>query len=123
MKRWRLTTQAEMTLADIAEWTARHFGVAQAIAYRDALIDRINKLASGQPPHGRPCDVLLRGKRSAAGLRYYREGSHYLVFREREDTLVVLDFFHGHMDLDHHIAELVARARNDARDRDDDREQ
>ena len=115
MKPWRLSQQAEQRLSEIAEWTTRQFGLAQAVAYRDALIDRISGLASGRPPHGRPCEVLMRGRRNAGGLKYYREGSHYLVYRETRSELIVLEVFHASMNLEGHIGALTAgeRAQDD----------
>lgn len=110
MTSWRLTPQAEESLAEIAEWTARQFGRRQALAYGDALIDRINGLAAGLLPHGRPCAALFRGEpdeQALAGLLYCREGSHYLIFRQTAETLIVLDILHGSMDLERHVSELA----------------
>lgn len=106
MKSWQLTQHAEWRLTEIAEWTAKQFGRAQALAYQDALIERINLLASGEPPHARSCEVLMRGCRAAPGLLYYREGSHFIIMRETSDKLEILDFLYERVDLVSHIERL-----------------
>jgi len=106
VKSWRLTRHAERRLTEIAERTVKEFGRAQALAYQEALIERINSLASGQAPHARSCEVLMRGRRLASGLLYYREGSHYIIIRETADTLEILDFLYERFDLVRHIERL-----------------
>jgi plasmid stabilization system protein ParE len=78
LKAWRLIRHAERRLAEIAEWTAKAFGSAQALAYQDALIERINLLASGD----RPCKALMYRRHAVLGLLYHREGNHYIIMRE-----------------------------------------
>ena len=112
MRSWRLSAQAEHTLTEIAEWTARQFGRQHAIAYQDALIDRIDRLAAGALPRGQSCAVLFQDEpdeQALADLRYYREGSHYLVFRETAEALVVVDILHVRMDLGRHLRSLAGR--------------
>lgn len=106
MKLWRLTRHAERRLAEIAEWTVKEFGHAQALVYQEALIDRINLLASGKAPHPRSCEVLTRHCRAARGLLYYREGNHYIIMRETTDRLEILDFLYERFDLVGHIERL-----------------
>ena len=109
MKPWRLTRHAEQRLTEIAEWTAKRFGAEQALAYQDALIERIKALASGDPPTARACEVLIQGQPAARGLLYYYEGSHYIILRESDEKLDVLDFLHERSDLPKHIASLEGR--------------
>lgn len=112
MKPWRLTPQAEQSLAEIAEWTVRQFGPRQAAAYRDSLIERIDRLTAGRLPHARSCSVLFQGEPDAgnfAGLTYYREGSHHLILRDAPEELVVLDILHVGMDLERHLSVLTDR--------------
>ena len=106
MKPWRLTRRAERSLVDIFAWTIEQFGERQAIAYRDALIERIDLIAQGQPPLPRPCGLLMQGHSSADDLVYYREGGHYIVMRDSEDALIVLEFFHQATDLPRHLQTL-----------------
>ncbi len=114
MTSWRLTPQAEESLAEIAEWTARQFGRRQALAYCDALIERISGLATGALPHARPCAALFKGEldeQALKGLTYCREGMHYLVFRQEAETLTVLDILYASMDLERHVSELAGAKR------------
>ena len=98
MKPFRLTPQAEARLTDIALWTINQFGVDQVRCYERELIDRLKALASGDPPHGRPCGLLVPG-RNSDDLYYYRQGQHYIVYRDTPALLTVIDFVHGSRDL------------------------
>ena len=92
-------------MADIAAWTVRQFGRNRAEAYRDALLDRIARLAAGALPRARSCAALFRGEpdeQAFARLLYYREGGHYLILEETATELVVVDILHGRMDLPGH---------------------
>jgi plasmid stabilization system protein ParE len=159
VKPWQLTRCAERSLAEILAWTIKRFGEHQAMAYRDALIERIDAIAAGLPPHPRPCGLstrkfhqpatatanhhavarsapvcqlnveqttpslpngprtaprralgglathvdetsgFMRGHPGAADLVYYREGGHYIVMRDSDEVLIVLEFFHQASDL------------------------
>jgi len=105
MKPWRLTEQAESSLRDIAIWTIKHFGKQQAVKYRDNLIDCINQLASNNPPPSKSCGSLIQD--SNTEFFYYKQGSHFIVFRETEKQLEILEFFHQRMDLPTHIKNLT----------------
>ena len=107
MKPWRLTRRAEDSLVEIFSWTLSRFGERQAIAFRDALIERIESIAAGQPPHPRPCGLLMREHPGADDLVYYSEGGHYIVMRDSEEALIVLEFFHQATDLPRHLQALT----------------
>jgi len=103
---WRLTRRAESSLVEIFAWTIERFGERQAIVYRDGLIERIELIAQGQPPHPRPCGQLMHGRASADDLVYHREGGHYIVMRDSDDALNLLEFFHQATDLPRHLQTL-----------------
>lgn len=107
MSRFRLTPRAVESLTSIFGCTIERFGPQQAAGYRDALIERCQALAEGRPPHGRPCDLLLKGQAEAAGLLYAREGGHFVLFRKDEAGIVVIDFVHERRDLPRMIERLV----------------
>lgn len=109
MKPFRLTRQAEARLADIALWTVDSFGVDQARRYERELINRLKALASGNPPHGRPCGLLIPGEDSGDDLYYYQQGRHYIVYRDTPELLIVVDFVHGSRDLPRILEELANR--------------
>lgn len=108
MKQWRLTPCAEESLVDIFTWTIKNFGERQALAYRDGLIARINKLASGALPHGRSCAALMQGRIGAESLTYYREGGHYIIMRDTDELLEVLEFFHQSSDISNQLIKLTS---------------
>lgn len=100
MRGYRLSIQAEQRLEEIFGWTIDNFGVEQAIRYKDQLILRLSSLATGDLPRGKSCNLLLEGKREASDLEYYREGRHFIIYRNTSEGILVLDFVHGSRDLD-----------------------
>ncbi len=94
MKPWRLTPQAEQSLIDIAVWTFDRFGQAQALAYRDGLIKQIDAIAVGTPPHPRSCGLLMPGRSDVEGLTFYREGGHFIILRQTDELLEIIEFLH-----------------------------
>lgn len=106
MRAYRLSPQAEQTLEDIIGWTINHFGIEQATRYKDQLTSRLSSLAADDMPHGRSCNSLLAGKRDAVDLEYYREGRHFIIYRNSSEGIFVLDFVHGSRDLDDILDEL-----------------
>ena len=106
MRGYRLSRQAEQRLEEIIGWTIDHFGIDQAIKYKDRLIVRLSCLAMDEFPHGRPCNILISGKRNVTDLEYYREGRHYIIYRNTATGLYVLDFVHSSRDLEAIIQDL-----------------
>lgn len=103
---WRLTPRAEEALVEIALWTIRRFGMAQADAYEAELVGRCDALARGDLP-GQDC-ALLAGQ-GAEGLRFIRAGRHFVVYAELAGEIVVLDEIHGRADLPQRLRALQAR--------------
>jgi toxin ParE1/3/4 len=103
---FRLSRQAEQTLENIIGWTIDHFGIEQAAKYKDQLISRLSTIATNDMPHGRSCNGLLAGKRNAVDLEYYREGRHFIIYRNTSEGIFVLDFVHGSRDLESILHEL-----------------
>jgi plasmid stabilization system protein ParE len=106
MRGYRLSLQAAQRLEEIIGWTIDHFGIDQAIKYKDRLIARLSCLAVDEFPHGRPCNVLISGKRNVTDLEYYHEGRHYIIYRNTAAGLYVLDFVHSSRNLDSIIEDL-----------------
>ena len=110
MKRVRLTLRAEARLAEIAAWTFDRFGPAQASAYEAELLRRIDALTRAEAV-SRPCAALLPGSAGARDLRYIRAGRHYLIFVERAEAIVILDFVHASRNLEKVLADLARNNR------------
>ena len=106
MRTYRLTLQAEQTLVDIIGWTIDQFGIEQAIKYKELLENRLSSLASGKAPHGKPCNLLVSGLLDMNDLEYYRQGRHYIIYRNTDDELLVVDFVHGSRNLEAIIQDL-----------------
>lgn len=106
MKRIIYAPAALASLEDILEWTIETFGDDQAQTYADRLARRLEAIAAGQPPHPRPCAVLLQGKRDVPGLTCFREGMHYLILRETGHALELAEIFHERMNLDARLRNL-----------------
>ena len=73
------------------------------------LLQRLESLASVEISYAQSCAPLLPDHPNAAGLKYVREGSHYLILRETADLLELVEIFHVSMDLERHIGALAAR--------------
>jgi toxin ParE1/3/4 len=106
MRDYRLSIQAEQRLEEIFGWAIDNFGIEQAIRYKDQLILRLSSMAAGELPQGKPCNNLLEGKREASDLEYYREGRHFIIYRNTPDGILVLDFVHGSRDLEAIVKEI-----------------
>lgn len=103
-RRWRLTPRAEDALVEIALWTIGRFGAAQADAYETELIGRCEALARGDLA-GQDCSMLAGT--GAEGLRFIRVGSHFVVYIEVGDKVVVIDVIHGRADLPRRLKALM----------------
>lgn len=101
---WVLTRQAERSLADIATWTIESFGMRQAEAYADDLIEACQALADDLIP-SRDCRRLVDTELQE-DLRFGRVGQHYVIFILGPDRMIVVDFLHVRMDLPARLAAL-----------------
>jgi toxin ParE1/3/4 len=106
MRTYRLSLQAEQTLENIIGWTIDQFGIEQAIKYKELLENRLSSLASGKAPHGKPCNLLVSGLLDINDLEYYRQGRHYIIYRNTDNELLVVDFVHGSRNLEAIIQDL-----------------
>ncbi len=109
MKPLRLTPQAEARLTDIAHWTVNQFRADQARRYEREVIDCLKALASGNPPHGRPCSLLVPAKDFDDALCHHRQGQHHIIYQDTPVLLIVVDFVHGSRDLPGILADLARR--------------
>ena len=108
-KPWRLTRQAEASLADIALWTIKTFGARQAEAYEEDLIARCRAIANGTA-QSQSCRHIIDPD-LPEDLRFARAGQHFIVFIESANAVVIVDFLHGRSDLPARLARLSERDR------------
>ncbi len=113
MKEVKLSRVAEAVLGEIFDYSIANWGPARAREYKRRLLARIRALARAEPPHARPCAVLMAGKRQAAGLGYVREGSHFIILRETAERIEIVDFLHQSRDLERLIDRLAGTERGD----------
>lgn len=107
MKDIRISSAAAAALADILEFSIQRWGLVRAERYKQELLDRVCSVARGEPPAPKSCEVLMRGKRNAAGLCYCAVGRHFIVLRETATSIEVVEFFHQSRDLDRLISRLA----------------
>lgn len=100
-KPWRLTRRAEAALIEIAEWTLETFGLRQAEAYEEDLIDCCRDIASGVA-QTQDCRRLINPD-LPEDLRFARSGQHFIVFIEDDAQVIILDFLHNRTDLPRHL--------------------
>lgn len=103
-KPWRLTRTAEASLIDIAHWTLKTFGPAQASAYEEDLIARCEEIANGTALT-QDCRLLIDPHLSE-DLRFARAGQHFIVFVEYPEQIIIIDLLHSRSDIPRHLAEL-----------------
>lgn len=92
----RLTRRALTMLDQTRDWTAAHFGPAQAERYLAALARHIEDLAEGRVT-GRDLGALVA--RAPAGYQYSRFGRHFVIHVATPDRLDVIDIIHQSMDV------------------------
>ncbi len=111
MKDIKISPAAEAALADILEYSIERWGPARAEEYKIQLLERVRSVARDELPHPKPCQVLMQGRRDAAGLCYCREGGHVIILRETATRIEVVEFIHQSRDLERLIDRLAGEAR------------
>ena len=106
MKRIIYAPAALDSLEDILNWTIEQFGDDQAARYIGRLVARLEALAADRPPRTKPCSQLVQDRRDAPNLRYYREGRHYLILRETDDCLELVEVFHAQTNIETRLSDL-----------------
>ena len=106
-QRWRvrLSTAAELDLANILKWTAENFGARPAEIYRDTLIAAIVELTSGPGVLGSKArDDIIKGLRTLHVARHRRRGSHFVMYRSGANrTIEIVRILHERMDFRRHL--------------------
>lgn len=92
----RLTPAAQQDLDSIFDYTAEHWGVAQAIRYTTDIKDACESIANA-PTQGRDCGHIRAGYRSRA------VGRHTLYFKAAPYGVAVVRILHDRMDVTRHL--------------------
>lgn len=93
MKRWRLTRKARADLADIWNYTADLWGIAQAERYIRQIEMELTAASQGTAL-ARPIDAYWRVK----------SGHHICIFRKLPDCdIEIIRILHERMDIDRHL--------------------
>jgi toxin ParE1/3/4 len=96
LSRYVLSPRARADLEEIWNYSAAHWGDAQAEAYVRQIQAAIEKVAA-DPRRGRACDDIRDG--------YYKAsvGSHVLFYRRIENGVDVVRILHQKMDFNRHL--------------------
>lgn len=93
---YRLLPRARRDLDGIWKYTAREWSVTQADRYFDALLEALDRIASGQATT-RPLD------RAAPHIRNLAIESHVIYFRTGPRGIEVVRILHEMMDASRHL--------------------
>jgi len=96
MAEYRLTPAAQQDLDDIFDYTAREWGLAQAIRYVDLIEAALGDLAA-RPRSAPPCDDVRPGYRRRQVQR------HVLYVREEPYGVSVVRIMHDRMEPRRHL--------------------
>lgn len=111
MKAVKISPSAEAALTDILEYSIERWGLDRAEDYKNQLLNRVSSVARAELPHPKMCEILMQGKRDAAGLLYCREGRHFIILRETATHIEVVDFIHEGRNLERLIDGLAGNTR------------
>ncbi|WP_375143772.1 type II toxin-antitoxin system RelE/ParE family toxin [Acuticoccus sp. MNP-M23] len=104
-KPWRLSQRASARLVEIAEWTLDTFGDRQASSYEAEIIARCNAVADGRS-HVRKARAAI-DPTLPDDLFLTRAGAHLIVFIDRPDEIIIIDFLHPRQDMPRRLAEMT----------------
>jgi toxin ParE1/3/4 len=104
--RFVLSGAAENDLANIASWTAETFGVKQAEAYIEAILDTIDELSNGEPAGSKARDEIAVGVRTLHMTKRGRRGRHLLVYKVAPDLLMIIRILHDSMEVSRHVPDV-----------------
>lgn len=96
MKQLAVAAAARDDLRNVARYTERKWGAAQARRYLDALRGRLALLRE-RPRLGRPREDL------AQGLRSLPCGRHVIFYKDTEERIEVIRILHASMDVRRHL--------------------
>lgn len=90
--KYRLSQEADQDLEDIFDYTAREFGIDQAVSYVCGFEEVFVSLAAN-PGLGRKRDEIRKG------LRSFVKESHTIFYRVLKDHINIVRVLHGSRDI------------------------
>ena len=96
MARYSLTPAAQADLAEIWDYTVKHWGEAQAERYTRDIQAACEGLSAGT-------SVGLSAEDIRPGYRKIAVGSHIMYYRERSGAFEIIRILHRRMDVSRHI--------------------
>ena len=96
MPGYALSPAAQVDLSEIWDYTAKHWGEAQAERYIRDIQVACEGLSDGTL-------VGLSAEEIRAGYRKIAVGSHVMYYREREGALEIVRILHRRMDVSRHL--------------------
>lgn len=90
--RYRLSQEADRDLGNIFDYTAREFGIDQAVSYVSGFEAVLVSLAAN-PGLGRKRDEIRNG------LRSFAKGSHTIFYRVLKSHIRIVRILHGSRDI------------------------
>ena len=96
MAGYAFSPAAQADLSEIWDYTAEHWGEAQAERYTRDIQAACEGLSGGNL-------VGLSAEAIRAGYWKVAVGSHVIYYREREDTLEIVRILHRRMDVSRHL--------------------
>ena len=92
-----LSNLAQARLVEIQSWSLSRWGAKRTGTYMDDMLDRIDALAAGEL-QGRSARRLIDAT-AAADLMILGVASHYAIYTETDENIVVLDICHEKQNL------------------------
>ena len=96
MTRFVLSARAQGDIEEIWNYTAKHWGPAQAERYIRLIQAEIEEISS-DPFRGRSCEDVRPGYRKS------QAGSHLLFYRITDRGIDIVRILHQRMDLERHL--------------------
>lgn len=96
MAEYRVTPRAQRDLEDIFDYTAKQWGLPQAIRYTNIIEATFASLAE-TPQQSQNCDAIRQGYRRRAVER------HVVYFRQTDYGIAIVRILHQRMDQVRHL--------------------
>lgn len=96
MTRYFFSPAADADLVEIWLYTAETWSADQADTYTGRIVEACSGIAAGRT-RGKPADRVKRDYLKVA------VGSHFIVYRQTEDQIVVVRILHQRMDISSHL--------------------